>query len=144
MNLANPHFAEPEWLWLAILGPVVLILLHQYSAWARSKSLARLASVDLVASLTGSHSPGRRALKHVFLVLAVAGMGIGLARPQWGEQAEKSHLLDQDTIFILDCSRSMLATDVAPNRLHRAKLAIQDFVQRQGHGRVGLVAFAGQ
>ena len=77
-------------------------------------------------------------------MLAVAGVGLALARPQWGEQAEVSQLLGQDTLFILDCSRSMLATDVAPSRLQRAKLAILDFVQRHGHGRVGLVAFAGQ
>jgi Ca-activated chloride channel family protein len=67
-----------------------------------------------------------------------------MARPQWGQQTEASHLLGQDIVFVLDCSRSMLATDVAPNRLQRAKLAILDFVQRQGHGRVGLVAFSGQ
>jgi Ca-activated chloride channel family protein len=53
-------------------------------------------------------------------------------------------LFGQDILFILDCSRSMLASDVAPNRLQRARLAILDYVQRQGHGRVGLVAFAGQ
>jgi Ca-activated chloride channel homolog len=78
------------------------------------------------------------------LVLATAGVGLALARPQWGEQAEVSHLLGQDTLFVLDCSRSMLASDVTPNRLQRAKLAILDFVQRSSSGRVGLVAFAGQ
>jgi Ca-activated chloride channel family protein len=80
----------------------------------------------------------------VLLVLAAAGVGVALARPQWGEQTEVSHSFGQDTLFILDCSRSMLASDVAPSRLQRAKLAILDYVQRYGHGRVGLVAFAGQ
>ncbi len=94
--------------------------------------------------MTRSFSPLRQAVKSACLVLAVAGMGIALARPQWGEQAEASHLLGQDVVFILDCSRSMLATDVTPSRLDRAKLAILDFIQRQGHGRIGLVAFAGQ
>jgi Ca-activated chloride channel family protein len=97
-----------------------------------------------VAELTRSHSPIRRALKHTLLVLAVAGMGVALARPQWGEQALLSRLLGRDTVFILDCSRSMLATDVAPSRLQRAKLAILDSVLRHGRGRVGLVAFAGE
>jgi len=77
-------------------------------------------------------------------VLALAGIGLALARPQWGEQAETSHQFGQDILFVLDCSRSMLATDVSPSRMQRAKLAILDFVQRHGHGRVGLVAFAGQ
>jgi len=71
-------------------------------------------------------------------------MGLALARPQWGESSNAGQLLGQDVIFILDCSRSMLATDVQPTRLQRAKLAIMDFVQRRGRGRVGLVAFAGQ
>jgi Ca-activated chloride channel homolog len=144
MNLAHPHFAEPRWLWLAVLGPLVLIALQRYSAWARRKQLAQLAAPEFVVELTRSHSPVRRAIKNVMLVLAVAGVGLALARPQWGEQAEKGYLLGQDVLFVLDCSRSMLATDVSPNRLQRAKLAILDFVQHRGRGRVGLVAFAGQ
>ena len=144
IDFSNPHFAEPRWLWLAVLAPLLLVVLQRYSAWARRKQLARLAAPDFVDELTRSHSPARRALKHALLFLAVAGVGLALARPQWGEQAEISHLYRQDTLFILDCSRSMLASDVAPSRLQRAKLAILDYVQRRWHGRVGIVAFAGQ
>jgi Ca-activated chloride channel family protein len=144
MDLSNPHFAEPRWLWFAFLAPLLLIALQQYSAWARRRQLARLASPEFLPELTRSHSPFRRQLKNILLVLAAFGIGLALARPQWGEQAEASHLLGQDTVFLLDCSRSMLSTDVAPNRLQRAKLAILDYVQRHGRGRVGIVAFAGQ
>lgn len=144
MNVAAPHFAEPEWLWLAVLGPLALLLLQRYSAWARRRQLDRIAAPAFLGELTRSHSPFRRALKDWLLVLALAAFGLALARPQWGEQTETSHLLGQDTVFLLDCSRSMLATDVNPSRLQRAKLAILDFVQRHGHGRVGLVAFAGE
>ncbi|HWI57674.1 MAG TPA: hypothetical protein VNZ22_10640, partial [Bacillota bacterium] len=112
MNFANPHFAEPEWLWLAVLGPLALIALQRYSAWARRKQLARIAAPECVRELTRSHSPARRAIKNTLLVLALAGMGLALARPQWGEQAETSHLLGHDVVFLLDCSRSMLATDI--------------------------------
>jgi Ca-activated chloride channel homolog len=144
MSFAHPHFAEPTWLWLAVLGPLALVALQRYSAWARRKQLAQLAAPQFVAELTRSHSPFRRAVKNAMLVLAVAGIGLALARPQWGEQAEKGYTLGQDIVFVLDCSRSMLATDVAPSRLQRAKLAILEFVQHHGHGRIGLVAFAGQ
>jgi Ca-activated chloride channel homolog len=144
MNFANPHFAEPRWLWLAILGPLLLIALQRYSAWARRKQLARIAAPQFLGELTRSRSPVRGAIKNTALVVAIAGMGLALARPQWGEQAELSHLLGRDTVFLLDCSRSMLATDVRPSRLQRAKLAILDSVLRHGRGRVGLVAFAGQ
>ena len=144
MNFANPHFAEPRWLWLAVLAPLLLAALQRYSDWARRKQLAQIAAPHFVEELTRSASPVRRALKQVLLVLAAAGVGLALARPQWGEQAEVSHSFGQDILFIMDCSRSMLASDVAPNRLQRARLAILDYVQRHGHGRVGLVAFAGQ
>ncbi|MEI8040954.1 MAG: VWA domain-containing protein [Verrucomicrobiota bacterium] len=144
MTFIHPHFAEPRWLWLAVLGPLVLMALHRYSAWARRKQLAQLAAPEFIGELTRSHSPARRAIKNAMLVLAVAGIGVALARPQWGEQAEKGYSLGQDIVFVLDCSRSMLATDITPSRLQRAKLAIIDSVQRHGRGRVGLVAFAGQ
>ena len=144
MDFAHPQFAEPRWLWLAVLGSLGLVALHRYSAWARSRQLAQLAAPHLIADLTRSHSPARRALKHALLVLGLAGMGLALARPQWGEQESGGQMLGEDIMFVVDGSQSMLAADVTPNRLERTKLAILDFVHRHGRGRIGLVAFAGQ
>ncbi len=144
MNVANPHFAEPEWLWLALLGPVVLLALQRFAGWARRRDLAKLAAPAFMREITASHSAFRREFKNMLLVAALAGMGLALARPQWGEQVEKSHVFGHDLVFVLDCSRSMLTPDVTPSRLQRAKLAILDYVQREAHGRLGLVAFAGQ
>ena len=144
MDFTHPHFAEPRWLWLAVLAPLSVLLLDRYAAWARTRQLAQFATPELLAGLLVSHSPGRRRLKQLLLVLAVALMSLALARPQWGETAEVSRALGEDILFILDCSRSMLAPDLRPSRLERAKYAILDFVQRHGRGRVGLVAFAGQ
>jgi Ca-activated chloride channel family protein len=144
MNFANPHFAEPRWLWLAIIGPLMLIALQCHSGWARRRQLAQLVTSHFVGELTRSHSPARRAFKQTLLALAVAGIGLALARPQWGQREEASQVIGEDIVFILDCSRSMLATDVTPSRLQRARLAILDFLHRRGHSRVGLVAFAGQ
>src|SRR5437016_14391571 len=144
MTFAHPHVAEPRWLWLAVLGPVLLLGLQRYSAWARRRQLAQLAAQHFLADLVRSHSPLRRAAKNAVLIISGCAIGLALARPQWGEQANAGQLFGQDVVFVLDCSRSMLASDVMPSRLQRAKLAILDFVQRRGHGRVGLVAFAGQ
>ena len=144
MSFANPHFAEPGWLWLALLAPVVLFALQRYSGWRRRQQLAKLAAPQFVEELTRSYSPARRALKDFLMLLAVAGIGLAMARPQWGEQVEASQSFGQDTLFVLDCSRSMLATDVLPSRLQRAKLAILEYLRHAGHSRVGLVAFAGQ
>ena len=144
MNFTHPHFAEPQWLWLAGLAPLFVLLLHRYAAWGRKKQLALFAAPELAAQLTRSHSPARRAFKNFLLFLAIASTGLALARPQWGETAEVSRALGEDILFLVDCSRSMLASDVQPNRLARSKYAILDFVQRHGRGRVGLVAFSGQ
>src|SRR5437667_224044 len=124
------------------LAPVMVLLLHRYAAWGRKRQIALFAAPELIAGLMRSHSPVRRALKNLLLVFAIAGMGLALARPQWGETAEVSRALGEDILFLVDCSKSMLATDVRPSRIDRAKYAILDFVQRHGSGRVGLIAFS--
>jgi Ca-activated chloride channel homolog len=144
MNFTNPHFAEPDWLWLALLGPIALYGLQRCSAVMRQRQLSKVASAELLAGLTGSVSRLRRRAKELLMLIVVAALGLALARPQWGEQTNAGRLLGEDVIFVLDCSRSMLATDVLPNRLQKAKLAIMDYVQTYARGRVGLVAFAGQ
>ena len=141
---AHPHFAEPHWLWVAVAAPLLLIALQRYAARARRKQLAALVAPQFARELTRSHSPIRRALKDALLVLAAAGVGIALARPQWGVQEFASQAPGEDIMFVMDCSRSMLAADVLPNRLQRAKLAVSEFVRHHGEGRVGLVTFAGQ
>ena len=137
MDFAHPHFEEPGWLLLAILAPALLFVAQRYAAAARRRQLAQMASPRFIAELTRSHSVARRRLKNVFLILAVACVGLALARPQWGELETTSQWSGEDVVFALDCSQSMLATDVRPNRLERAKLAIQEFVSRHGRGRFG-------
>lgn len=144
MNLGQPHFAEPAWLWLALIGPLVAWGLFRFAARQRQRQLASFAAAELLPGLLRSHSPARRAVKHALVVLAVMLMAMALARPQWGQQAETGRTLGEDIVFILDASKSMLAPDVQPSRLQRAKYAILDFVERHGRGRIGLVAFSGQ
>ena len=138
------QFAEPRWLWLAVIAPLLLMALMRYAAWARHRQLRALASAERLEELTRSHSRLRRAFKNALLILTAIGIGIAMARPQWGAQELSRQELGEDLVFAIDCSRSMLAADVSPNRLARAKLAVLDFVQRHPHGRIGLVAFAGQ
>src|ERR1017187_8648299 len=143
MSFAGFHFAEPRWLWLAAVAPGLLALLHRHAARARREQLARIASPHFVAELTVSHSPARRRFKEVLLLLAFLFAGLALARPQWGGVESASAWLGEDVVFVLDCSLSMTTSDVLPSRMQRAKFAVLDFVQRESHGRVGLVAFAG-
>jgi len=142
---AHPHFAEPRWLWLAAAAPVLLLGLQWYAAGARRRQLGRLATPEFVGALTRSHSPVRRTVKEVLLLLAVAALGVALARPQWGEQGlAEEELTGEDVMFVLDCSRSMWSADVAPNRIERARLGLLDFIHHRPGGRVGLVAFSGE
>jgi Ca-activated chloride channel family protein len=137
------HFAEPRWLWLAAVAPVLLALLHRHAVRARREQLSRMASPHFVEQLTASHSPARRGFKNILLLAAFALAGLALARPQWGSVATDKAWLGEDVVFCLDCSLSMTTTDVLPSRLQRAKFAMLDFVRKQSHGRVGLVTFAG-
>jgi Ca-activated chloride channel family protein len=122
---------------------LLLAWLHGRAARARRQQLARLASPHFVAALTASHSPARRRLKELLLLLAWAAAGFALARPQWGSVETANEWLGEDMVFAVDCSLSMTTTDVSPSRLQHAKFSVLDFVRRQSHGRVGLVAFAG-
>src|SRR5581483_1608828 len=130
MNFKHPHFAEPGWLWVAALSALALWLLQRYAAQARRRQLSQFAAPNMLDALLSSHSPGRRVLKNLLMLVCIATMGFALARPQGGETTEISQALGEDILFVLDCSRSMLATDVQPSRIGRAKYAIMDFVQK--------------
>ena len=137
------QFAEPRWLWLAVAAPVLLAWLHWRAARARARQLEQMASPHFVSELTATHSPARRRLREWLLLAALAFAGAALARPQWGSLETNRGWLGEDMVFVVDCSLSMATTDVSPSRLQRAKFSVLDFVDRQSHGRVGLVAFAG-
>lgn len=137
------HFAEPGWLWLAVAAPLLVAWLHWRAGRLRTRQLASMASPHFVKELTASHSPARRRAKEILLLLAVVLAGVALARPQWGSVEINNAWLGEDIVFAMDCSLSMTTTDVSPSRMQRAKFAVLDFVRRQSHGRLGLVAFAG-
>lgn len=143
MDFSQTHFEAPAWLWLAAVAPLLLAWLQHRSAVKRREQLAQLAAPRFVEELTASHSPALRGFKNVLLLIVFALAGIALARPQWGELQSNGQFLGEDVVFVVDCSYSMLSTDVRPSRLQRAKLAVAEFVRTQGRGRVGLVAFAG-
>src|ERR1051325_5414353 len=79
----------------------------------------------------------------ILLVISVGLLILTLAQPQWGFAWEEARQRGLDIIVAVDTSRSMLAEDIAPNRLARAKLAALDLMRLAKHDRLGLVAFAG-
>ncbi len=120
-----------------------LAAVFAYAGWRRRQALARFAEAKLLPLINVSISVARRRGKAGLLLAAFAAVVAASARPAWNPVAEKIERHGRDVVFVLDVSRSMLAEDLAPNRLDRAKLAILDCVERLQGDRVGLVAFAG-
>ena len=96
-----------------------------------------------MAQLTTSISPLRRQLKRALIATGVACLALALARPLVGFRWEEAKRKGLDLLFAVDASRSMLAQDVKPDRLTRAKMAVEDFLAKMDGDRVGLIAFAG-
>ena len=106
--------------------------------------MARLIQAPrLRAQLTGAASAARRRVRYALFLLALGFLVTALAGPQRGYETIPTHRRGLDLIVVVDVSKSMLATDLPPSRLTRAKLAVQDFVTQLEGDRVGLVAFAG-
>lgn len=136
-------FAHPKILWLLLVFPPALVLFFWWSLRARRELLTRFVHARLLPDLVAGLSPARRKFRMALLVLAVICLVLALARPQWGFTWEEVKLRGRDIVVAIDTSRSMLAEDIAPNRLARAKLAALDLMQQAKSDRLGLVAFAG-
>ncbi len=135
------RFADPEWLAALILMPFVALLLW-IAARGRAAALARFADAELVERLTRTVDVRARRWKGALLVVVVGLLAVALARPQFGTRIETVRSVGQDIVVAVDLSRSMLAEDVAPSRLERARLAVLRLMERLDGDRIGLVAFA--
>ena len=136
------RFALPSLLWLLLLVPALAVFL----VWAwrtKQRLIAQFVQSRLLAQLTVGVSKTRQKVRLALLVAAVALGVLALARPQWGFSWEEVSQRGLDIVVAIDTSRSMLATDIPPNRLERAKLAALDLMKLAKNDRLGLVAFAG-
>lgn len=129
---------------LHLLWLVPLLGAHAWMAANRRKrALAKFADTKLLARLNRSVDPTRRWWKQALAIASLALMAVALARPAWNPVPMEITRRGRDVVFVLDVSRSMLAEDLAPNRMERAKLAILDAIAKLRGDRVALVAFAG-
>lgn len=136
------HWYAPERLFFLALLPVVAWLLWRDAA-KRQAGLRLFLAEAILLRVDLPYSRGRRLTKALLLLLGLALLVTALARPAWDRQEGVVRRSGRDVVFLLDVSRSMLAEDLAPNRLEHAKLAILDAVARLRGDRVALVAFAG-
>lgn len=136
-------FAQPQFLWILLVALPAVAALFWWSWRVKQKLMRQFICARLLGNLTVGLSPGRDIFRLVLLAAAMAGALLALARPQWGSIWEESKQKGLDIIIAVDTSRSMLAQDVAPNRLEKAKLAAYDLMRQAKNDRLGLVAFAG-
>jgi Ca-activated chloride channel family protein len=137
------RFAVPYYLWLLVAIPPAMIAFFWWSGQARQKLMTQFIQARLLAGLIAGVSSTRQKIRAAGSILAVICLVLALARPQWGFEWEEIKQRGLDIVVAIDTSKSMLAEDIAPNRLARAKLAALDLMQQAKSDRLGLVAFAG-
>jgi Ca-activated chloride channel family protein len=141
MRFVALAYAHLLWLLPALLALYIYAFAHKRQA------LAEFLDVVLTPRLVPTLSRVRQWCKALCLIGAVGCLVLALMQPQWGQEWQEVQRQGRDLMIVLDVSRSMLAEDVVPNRLARAKNDIKDLVQvlqKEGGHRLGLVAFAGQ
>ena len=132
-----------ELLWLLLLLPLLAAL--PIVAWQlRKRALSRFGSQATAAQMIAGRSAGLRATRAVILLLGIALTIVALARPQYGSRTKLLRKRGVDVVVVLDFSKSMLAQDVRPSRIERAKAELLRFISGLAGDRIGIVAFAGE
>lgn len=136
-------WAHPQMLWLLLALPIVAGLPF-FSSWWRQRATARMGNPDVLAGLIVGDARRLRAARAVLFTLGVSLVVLAMAGPQYGSRTRILRRRGVDVIVALDFSKSMLARDVRPSRIERAKAEVLRFVEELDGDRVGVVAFAGE
>ncbi len=136
------RFAQPDMLYLLLLVPVLTVI---WLIGNRRRRLARerFGEAALMKRLSPDYSPARMTVKFLVRLLAFIMAVLTVARPQFGSRLEEVKRQGVEVIIALDVSNSMLASDIQPSRLERARQAITQLVDQLRDDRIGLILFAG-
>src|SRR5262249_16255856 len=137
------QFAQPTWLFAGLATCTALLWQFRRFDQRQRVALTQFVSARLLPKLASSISTSRKLAKRALFTLGTVFIFIALARPQVGFEFQETHRKGLELLFAVDTSKSMLAQDVKPDRLTRAKLAVTDLVTRLNGDGVGLIAFAG-
>ena len=137
------RFANPEYLYLLILIPFLLLIFRIGRGLTRRR-LKQFGDPDILKDLMPDLSYSRPVVKFLFLMTALIFLILAVARPQFGTKLQEVKRKGIEIIIALDVSNSMLAQDIQPNRLEKAKQSISKLVERLVNDRIGLIVFAGQ
>ncbi len=136
------RFADPTYLYLFIILPFI-VLFYLYSNYKRRKAIKKFGDPELMAQLMPDVSKYRPDVKFWLIFAALAFTIVLIARPQFGSKTQKIKRTGVEVIIALDISNSMLAEDVTPSRLDKAKMLVSKMVDELDQDKVGLIVFAG-
>ena len=136
------RFENPEYLWLMSIV-ILLALVHVVLLFRQKSKLRKFGESYLLKQLMPDVSRWRSSIKFSFLELAITFMIIMLARPQEASQIGEEKRSGIETVIAIDISNSMLAQDVTPSRLDRAKMLVESLVENFSDDKIGLIVFAG-
>ena len=135
-------FGQPLWLWAFAALPLMIALFLR-NELRRRQLVQKIVAPRLEERLAGTVSLAKRRSRFALLLLGFSCIVLALTHPRLGYAWEQSKRKGRDILIAIDVSKSMLATDLTPTRLGRAKLAAQDLIGQLAGDRVGLIAFAG-
>ena len=136
------HFGNSIFLIFLVIIPIIIILIY-FSSKKRKKLLLRFFSLKMQKKLLLNISNISRSLKNGIWIIAFVFLILAAAQPQWGKKLQILEEKGLDIIVAIDVSKSMLAEDLSPNRIQRAKNAFITFIHQLTGDRVGLVLFSG-
>jgi Ca-activated chloride channel family protein len=140
--MKNFEFAHRIYLYALLLIPL-LVVIYFVLSHHKKKQLQQFISRQLQPILIPEISWSMRAFKYILLSLALAFVILALARPRFGSKLKDVKKEGIEIIIALDVSNSMLAEDIKPNRLERAKQAIYQMIDKLSNDRIGIIVFAG-
>lgn len=134
---------HPDFLYGLLLIPVFGLIIW-LNIYFKGKAMKKFGQIDLITRLFPDASTGRIVFKFFIWLLAYTSLIIGLANPQQGSKMEEAKRQGIDIIIGLDVSNSMMAEDIKPSRLERAKQAMSSLIDKLQEDRIGIVLFAGK
>jgi len=136
------RFAHPALLYLLVFIPL-LIVFYAVMRTRKKKAIAEFGNPELLAPLMPLLSFRRGAWKFVLMLLALLFVIVGAAGPQFGSKLQQVKKKGIELMIVLDVSNSMMAQDIKPSRLEKAKLAISRMIEKLSDDKVGMIVFAG-
>ena len=141
INYNDFHFLRPEFLWLLI--PIVFIFLIGMFLLRENIQWKTIIAPHLRSSMIKKGSFLKRLMMHISLFITITLAIVGLSGPTWKLIELPAKVLETPLIIVLDLSQSMMAEDIQPNRLERAKFKINDLIEFNPQARIALIGFAG-